>query len=88
MSEFFGDSEGATIKKVKKGVYKHFKGNYYVVLGEVIHSETREEHVLYGPLYGEWKLFVRPKKMFCDEVDRSELNYKGPRFKFVGEVGK
>ena len=32
------------------GIYKHFKGNYYLVENVAIHSETREKLVLYRPL--------------------------------------
>ena len=50
-------------------VYKHFKGNYYLVEDVVIDSETNEEMVLYKSLYGEFKRYVRPKDMFLSEVD-------------------
>lgn len=33
-----------------KGVYRHYKGNYYRVFGEARHSETEEVFVLYCPL--------------------------------------
>ena len=73
------------MEKIRKGVYRHFKGNQYLVLGEATHSETREVLVLYIPLYGKFQILVRPKEMFFDEVDRPELNYKGPRFRYIGE---
>ena len=49
------------------GIYKHFKGDYYIVEGIVIHSETKEEMVLYRGLYGECISYVRPKDMFLEE---------------------
>lgn len=29
------------------GVYKHFKGNYYLVVDVALHSETKEKYVVY-----------------------------------------
>ena len=45
--------------------YRHFKGNFYLVVGIATHSETREQLVVYRALYGEHKLFVRPYEMFA-----------------------
>ena len=73
------------MERIKKGIYQHFKGNGYLVLGEVTHSETREILVLYIPLYGKFQMFVRPKAMFLEEVNEPGLNYTGPRFRYIGE---
>ncbi len=68
---------------LKLGKYKHFKGNEYEVVGVAKHSETTEEMVVYKALYGEGELWVRPLKMFEEEV---EVNgQKVPRFKYIGE---
>lgn len=66
-----------------KGLYRHYKGNYYQVLGEVIHSETLETMVLYKALYGKRELWVRPKAMFMETVvcEGQEM----PRFAYVGK---
>ena len=53
-------------------VYKHFKGNYYLVEGIVKNSETQEEMVLYRRLYEDGSLWVRPKEMFLSEVDHEK----------------
>lgn len=63
------------------GTYRHYKGNKYEVIGVAKHSETLEEMVVYRALYGERELWVRPLKMFNEEV---EVNGKKvPRFRFV-----
>ena len=52
------------------GVYRHFKGRFYLVEDVATHSETGEEYVVYRQLYGEGKLWIRPKAMFLEGVDR------------------
>lgn len=52
------------------GLYKHYKGNMYEVLGVAKHSETLENMVVYKATYqpeGE-NLWVRPLKMFLETV--------------------
>ena len=73
------------MNEIKKGIYKHFKGNEYEVIDTSLHSETQEEYVVYRALYGEKKLWVRPGKMFLEEVSKPEMGYKGPRFQYVRE---
>ncbi|MEY4882580.1 MAG: hypothetical protein RIS34_434 [Pseudomonadota bacterium] len=50
------------------GLYRHYKGNEYEVVGTVRHSETLEPMTLYRALYGERGLWVRPAAMFAEEV--------------------
>jgi hypothetical protein len=54
--------------EIELGKYRHYKGNYYEVIGLVRHSETLEELVLYKQLYGEGALWVRPLLMFMETV--------------------
>ena len=50
---------------VTPGLYQHYKGGRYEVIGEATHTETEEALVLYRALYGERGLWVRPLEMFC-----------------------
>ena len=54
---------------IKTGIYRHYKVNLYHVIGEAIHSETGELLVIYRALYGQYKLWVRPKAMFFENVE-------------------
>ena len=69
--------------KIKPGIYRHFKGGEYYVLGVAKHSETQEEFVLYQHLGEDKGMWVRPLHMFFEGVDRPEIPYKGPRFRFI-----
>lgn len=51
-----------------KGIYRHFKGDYYLVEDIAYHSETGEKMVVYRALYGDNKLWVRPYDMFVEAV--------------------
>lgn len=53
----------------KPGLYRHYKGNDYRVVGLARHSETLEPVVVYEALYGEGGLWVRPAGMFTETVD-------------------
>lgn len=59
-----------------KGIYKHYKGNYYLVEDIATHSETNEKLVIYRALYGDTKLWARPYNMFLDEVNKNGQKYR------------
>lgn len=67
--------------ELKKGIYRHFKGNEYEFVGIAKHSETLEDMVVYRALYGDGVLWVRPVALFTGEIERDE--YKGSRFVWV-----
>ena len=63
---------------IQPGIYRHFKGNRYEVIGIANQSETMEPMVVYRALYGEQGLWVRPAAMWSEIVDKPD--YHGPRF--------
>ena len=56
------------LPKTPLGLYRHYKGGKYEVIGVVRHSETLEPLVLYRPLYSDTGLWVRPHNMFFEQV--------------------
>ena len=66
---------------LKPGKYRHFKGNFYEVVGVARHSESEEPFVVYRPLYGEGGLWIRPLAMFDETIERDGQRVK--RFEFV-----
>ena len=74
-------------------VYRHFKGNYYFVENVAYHSETQERMVVYKPLYNREDsriLWVRPEKMFLEEIPQRSDNITGQkhRFELVEDLSK
>lgn len=80
--------------KVKIGrVYRHFKGNYYFVENIAYDSETYERMVVYKPLYPRKdgrSIWVRPEKMFIEEILERPDNITGQkvRFELVKDIEK
>jgi hypothetical protein len=60
------------LQPTELGVYRHYKGNLYEVVGTARHSETLEAMTVYKTLYGntqeQQQLWVRPQKMFLEDV--------------------
>lgn len=72
--------------EIKKGVYRHFKGNLYEVVDLAYDSETLAPKVVYRALYGEGELWVRDARMWCEYVERDGAKIR--RFEFVSETLK
>ncbi len=56
------------VKPLACGLYEHYKGAHYEVLGRAQHSETEEWLVIYRALYGSFGLWARPQSMFEEQV--------------------
>ncbi|MDO9398919.1 MAG: DUF1653 domain-containing protein [Herbiconiux sp.] len=67
-----------TASEPAPGIYQHFKGARYEVVGVGRHSETDEQLVFYRKLYDDYSFWVRPLAMFTEHVSRD--GYEGPRF--------
>ncbi len=68
---------------MKRGVYRHFKGNLYQLLDVARHSETGEKMVIYRALYGERGLWVRPAAMWDEVIERDGRQCR--RFTYVAD---
>lgn len=70
---------------MKLGLYRHYKGQHYLVTGVCKHSETLEDLVVYETLYDNElsKLWVRPIGMFLEKVEVD--GKKVPRFEYIGD---
>ena len=70
--DFFGHTMKHMVRQLDMTgkYYRHFKGNVYRVLHIAKHSETLEEMVVYQAMYGERGVWVRPKSMFDEIIER------------------
>ena len=71
-------------EQFRKGIYRHYKGNYYELLDVATHSETLEPMVVYRALYGERGVWVRPARMW-NEFVRGADGKRVIRFAYVEE---
>lgn len=63
-------------------VYKHFKGDYYIVIDIANHSEDKEKYVVYRRLYGDGSLWIWPLNMFLSEVDHEKYPDVKQKYRF------
>lgn len=65
------------MEKLKiKGIYKHFKGDLYLVEDIVYNCETEEKMIAYRALYGDNKVWVRNYDNFFEEVNKNGQKYR------------
>ena len=69
---------------ISLGVYRHYNGNLYVVVGFTKHSETTEDMVIYKALYSECDTWVRPVSMWSELVEIEDKKVK--RFEFIADA--
>ena len=76
--DFFGHTMKHMVRQLDMtgNYYRHFKGNVYRVLHIARHSETLEEMVVYQAMYGERGVWVRPKTMFEEVVERDGKTFR------------
>ena len=67
------------------GIYRHYKGQDYLVLGTATLEESLAEAVIYQALYGEYTLWIRERKLFEEHLDLPDYPYSGPRFRFIAK---
>lgn len=65
-----------------KGIYKHFKGDLYLVEDIAIDSETERKVVVYRALYEDSKLYVRDLEMFMSVVDKEKYPEVKQKYRF------
>lgn len=71
------------MNKVKiKGIYKHFKGDYYLLEDIATNSENGEKYVIYRMLYGDNNLYIRPYDMFFSLVDKEKYPEVKQKYRF------
>jgi hypothetical protein len=73
---------------IQPGIYQHYKGKRYEVIGVARHTETEEALVVYRHVEHPEEMWARPVKMFLEEVDAGGERKSVPRFKKVVDMGE
>lgn len=69
---------------IQPGLYQHYSGKHYHVMGVCRHSETLEVMVIYQALYDDYGLWVRPLEMFKETIEKDGKAV--PRFQFISTL--
>lgn len=67
---------------IKNRIYKHFKGDYYLVLDTAINTDNNEKYVIYRALYNNGQLYVRPYNEFTSKVDHNKYPTATQEYRF------
>jgi hypothetical protein len=67
---------------IKNRIYRHFKGDYYIVVDFAIHSEDNSKYVIYRPLYGDGELYIRSYDNFSRPVDKVKYPNSTQKYRF------
>ena len=62
-------NELTALPETPLGLYRHYKGGEYEVIGVARHSETLEPLVVYRPLYNNTGWWVRPHHLFFELIE-------------------
>ena len=67
---------------LKNRIYRHFKGDYYIILDFAMHAETSEKMVIYKGLYEDGPIFARPYNSFVSKVDKEKYPNSSQTYRF------
>ncbi|MCW1888479.1 MAG: DUF1653 domain-containing protein [Candidatus Moranbacteria bacterium] len=68
---------------MQTGIYQHYKGKQYLVLGSALLEDSLTPAIIYQALYDEYTLWIREEKLFEEHLTLPEYSYTGPRFRFI-----
>lgn len=70
-------------KLILKGIYKHFKGDYYLVEDVALSSDDGlTRFVIYRKLYGDGGLYIREENDFLGKVNKEKYPKEKQKYKF------